>query len=146
MDSQYLGATGPRERWYCVFLHRKRLFPLRGYTLSSANTTSDLSRVPDAGSALQKSTTAGTWCCCKSFHPGSLMIMGQMLNMNRIPSHIRSSPLASQAELHKLHASRNTFMLSSPFPTFLLVPHSPVNVQDKTGQLNIMYLEVGSSS
>lgn len=59
MDSQYLGAIEPREQWYFVFLHCTRLFPQKRYTLPSANTTSELSRVPAAGSALQKSTMAG---------------------------------------------------------------------------------------
>lgn len=59
MDSQYLGAIEPREQWYFVFLHCKRLFPQTRYTLPLANTTSELSIVPAAGSALRKSTMAG---------------------------------------------------------------------------------------
>lgn len=59
MDSQYLGAMGPREQWYFVFLHCKHLFPQKRYTLASGNTTSELRIAPAAGSVLQKSTMAG---------------------------------------------------------------------------------------
>lgn len=119
MDSQYLGAIEPREQWYFVFLHCTRLFPQKRYTLPSANTTSELSIVPAAGSALQKSTMAGKTVLLQII---SLWIFDDYESNVKYEQNSNSlfTNQISQAKFYKLHTSWKSFITSLPFLSFLL--------------------------